>query len=291
METWVTVGAQIFNFLVLVVALHYLLYGPITRAMDEREERIARRMREAQEREEEAEEEARRHRKARREFEERHGELMDEARQEAQRRREELIEQTREEIEALQKQWSRALRDEREAFLRELRRRTSQQVCTVARRALRDLADVELQRQITDVFIQRLREVPDDERDQLRDALRTSERPPVIASAFQVPPQRRDELVAATRELLATEQQVDFRVSEDLLCGIELSAGGRKLSWSIDSYLDAVEESITEALERELAEEPREESTEAALSATDGRSPEREGKQSVQEDRRERAQG
>lgn len=290
MEPWVTVGAQIFNFLVLVVALHYLLYGPITRAMDEREQRIAQRRQEAEEREAEAEEEARRHQEARRELDERRDELMEEARQEAQQRREELVEQARQEVEALEERWNRSLRDEREAFLRELRRRTSHQVCALARRALQDLANIELQRQIVDVFIERLREVSDEERDQLRDALRSSDRPPVIASAFQVPPERRDELAAVGRELLATEQQVEFRVSEDLLCGMELAAGGRKLSWSIDSYLDAVEESINEALEREMAEQP-EEATEAAASPTEVGAPAGDGEQPAGEDQRERAQG
>jgi F-type H+-transporting ATPase subunit b len=37
---WVTVVAQIINFLILVYLLKRFLYGPIVQAMNEREERI-----------------------------------------------------------------------------------------------------------------------------------------------------------------------------------------------------------------------------------------------------------
>ena len=42
---WITVAAQIVNFLILVWLLQHFLYGPITRAMQRREQRIAERER------------------------------------------------------------------------------------------------------------------------------------------------------------------------------------------------------------------------------------------------------
>ena len=44
---WFTVVAQIVNFLTLVGLLKKFLYGPIIRAMDDRERRIASRLEEA----------------------------------------------------------------------------------------------------------------------------------------------------------------------------------------------------------------------------------------------------
>ena len=52
---WLTVGAQVLNFLVLVYLLKRFLYGPVVRAMARREEAIAERQREAQQRKEDAE--------------------------------------------------------------------------------------------------------------------------------------------------------------------------------------------------------------------------------------------
>ena len=61
---WVTVSAQVVNFLVLIGLLKRFLYGPIVDAMDRRERHIAERLDEAMAREREAEGEARRHRDA-----------------------------------------------------------------------------------------------------------------------------------------------------------------------------------------------------------------------------------
>ena len=53
---WFTVVAQIVNFLILVWLLKKFLYGPIIRAMDDRERRIASRLEEANARERQAQE-------------------------------------------------------------------------------------------------------------------------------------------------------------------------------------------------------------------------------------------
>ncbi len=45
---WFTVLAQIVNFLILVYLLKRFLYGPIIRAMQEREKKIARRLQDAE---------------------------------------------------------------------------------------------------------------------------------------------------------------------------------------------------------------------------------------------------
>ena len=55
---WLTVAAQIVNFLVLIWLLQRFLYRPITNAMARREARIEERLSDARTRRKEAEEEA-----------------------------------------------------------------------------------------------------------------------------------------------------------------------------------------------------------------------------------------
>jgi len=62
---WFTVVAQIVNFLILVGLLKKFLYGPIIRAMDDRERRIASRLEEANARERQAQEEVQSYRQKR----------------------------------------------------------------------------------------------------------------------------------------------------------------------------------------------------------------------------------
>ena len=60
---WFTVIAQIINFLVLVALLKRFLYGRIIKAMDQREEKIAFRLADAERKRNEAEQEAQAYRK------------------------------------------------------------------------------------------------------------------------------------------------------------------------------------------------------------------------------------
>lgn len=247
---WVTTVAQVINFLVLVALLRHFLYGPITRAMAEREERIAVRMHEAQEREREAQERAAEHQQARRELEERREEVLEGARRAAEEERQRLTDEARREVAALDRRWHEALRDEQRGFLDELRRRIGEELCGLARQALADLASADLQTQMVNVFVDRLAHLDDREREELRAGLRDADGPPRIATAFALPAQQREQVRQATHGLLGIDGELDFTRSDDLLCGIELSVGGRKLGWSIDSYLDRLAESLTEMLDR-----------------------------------------
>ena len=251
----ITVIAQIINFLILLFLLKRFLYGPIVKAMEERRALVAAQMHEAQEREEEAQQEARKHRDARRELAVQHDELMQQAHAEADDRRRQLIDQAREEVEGIERRWHENLRDERDAFIRRLREQMGREVCAVSRQALADLANRDLQAQIVTVFIARLGGLDEPRREELRAALTDAGRGPTITSAFELTAPQEKELATAAHGVLGGDHDVRFVRAEELLCGVELSVGGRKIAWSLDSYLDALEEAVIEALSRETTEE------------------------------------
>ena len=80
---WITVGAQILNFLVLVWLLNMVLYRPVTRAMEGRADAIRERFAEAERREAEAARAAELSQAERLALEERRSELLEEAHEEA----------------------------------------------------------------------------------------------------------------------------------------------------------------------------------------------------------------
>ena len=266
---WVTVVAQIVNFIVLLLLLKRFLYGPIVKAMEQRRQLVAQEMREAEAREAEAEEEARKHRDARRELEEQHDELMAQARAEADDRRRQLIDQAREEVEAIERRWHENLRDERDAFVRRLREEMGRKVCAVARQALRDLANRDLQAQVVAVFIERLNTLDEQRRRELREALAGAEHGATLTSAFPLSAGQEKQLATAALSVLGDEHDMRFRHDPELLCGVELSGGGRKVAWSLDSYLNALEEAIVEAIDRETEQE-RETGEDAAAAEREG---------------------
>ncbi len=261
---WITVIAQIVNFLILVWLLKRFLYGPIVKTMEERQERIAAEMEEARQREEEASEEAREHREKRRELEQRREELMQQASNAAEEHREELMSEAREEVEAVERRWHENLREERDAFIRELRRRMGSELCSVARHALAELANRDLQEQVVDVFIERLDGLSEDRRAELLDAFEDADQGAVVVtSAFPLSADHEKSVISSVHEILGESAEVSFREDEELLCGVSLNVGGVKVAWSLDSYLDSLEEAMTEELERETAEEREAEAEEA----------------------------
>lgn len=246
---WFTVAAQIVNFLILVALLRYFLYGRIKRAMHERQQRIAARLEEAEHRRQEADEQAASYGQKQQELEAQRAELMAQARAEADARRQELLEQARADLDRTRDRWQEALRREQAAFLRDLRQRTTQQVYATARRALTDLAGDELEHRILTVFLERLQTLDAPAWEALIAAPQDPEPSLLIRSAFDLPHEARQRLLALLREHLGEAVEVHFETSPDLLCGIEMQSNGQKIAWSLEHYLEGLEEHLSAALE------------------------------------------
>lgn len=244
---WFTVVAQALNFLILVLLLKRFLYGPIIRAMEEREARIAARLAEAGRMKEEAAQEAESYRQQNQELQETRAELLGQARTEAESRRQELLQKARAEIDEARARWQKALQQEQDVFLQELRRRTISQVHATARRALADLADTDLETHLAHVFIQRLQQTAED--GEVAAALRQAAQEIVVRSAFEISPELRQTILGVVQEQTQDDVEARFETAPDLICGIELAADGYKIAWSLADYLDSLEEELFKSLE------------------------------------------
>ena len=113
---WFTVLAQIINFLILIYLLKRFLYGPIIRAMEEREKKMAAAQDRAKNAKKEAERmssELEREKQALISSKEK---LLAEAKAEVDSWRETKLKASKEEIEALRKSWMDRLNDDRKTF-------------------------------------------------------------------------------------------------------------------------------------------------------------------------------
>lgn len=245
---WFTLVAQLVNFLILVLLLKKFLYDPIVRIMDERERKIAAALESARLKEAEAKHQARVCADERRQLEDQRGQMLSEARREAEAWRKELAAQARAEIEQSKARWSRSLQKEKESFLRELRRRTGEEVYAISRRVLEDLAGMELEERMIDAFIVRLGELDENERREIADAARRSPQGAIIYSTFAIDNETRARIDAVVRDTIAWDIAIGFKLSRELICGIELRAGGRKAAWSLEHYLASLDEELSLAL-------------------------------------------
>jgi len=243
--------AQIVNFLVLVALLRIFLYKKVIQAMDEREAKIAARLQSAEDKEKAAEREAQEYQKRKTELEEQRDQLLDQAREEAEQRRRELIENAKQEVEESREQWHRGLEQQRERFLATLRKRSGEQAHRIARQALQDLAEEDLDRRIGGIFLKRLKNLGERERAELKERLSDSGRAH-LASAFDLPDTLRDELKKELSGITGSEVELAHESSPDLIAGIELKVEDKKIGFSLDQYLDDLEQRLNRILDREL---------------------------------------
>ncbi len=240
---WITVSAQIVNFLILVWLLKRFLYQPVIRAMDRREQRIAGRLNEAQAREQQAAENARRYQEKRDELERAREQILATAGAEAEQQKKRMLEVARVETAETRANWQRQANQEKEEFLGNLRHRAAEAIQAISRKALSELADSDLDRQVVHRFIERLKSLDSDTRELLAD---TTE-PVRIASAFELDPTVRGRLTRAIHEHLADGVAVEYNQSPELLCGIELTRGGRRLSWNLADYMEGLAAAVEDA--------------------------------------------
>lgn len=251
MINWFTVTAQIVNFLVLVYLLKRFLYKPIIKAMDERERRIAGRLKEAEQREEAARKEQEQYEEKNREIDSQRETLLSQIKENVETQRKELVSKARHQVDGLRTNWYHALEREKEAFLQELRERTGKHICAIARRTLKDLGNVELEQHMVRLFIERLRGLDEAEQRALKDSVHKSKREVAVMSAFEIPEAMSREIAEVIGDYTADSERLQFETSPDVICGIELRAHGRKIAWSVRDYLEGLETTLTEVLKGE----------------------------------------
>ncbi len=245
---WPTVFFQIVNFGILIWLLKRFLYKPILRNMDKREQRIADRLEKAREREREASREQEAFRRKNQELEDKRRELIREAEEEAGNKRDKLVEQARKEADQMRQSWKEALAREKEAFLRDLSRRAGESVFQAMDKALADLSDTNLQKQLVGVFAEKLRSTDEATRGRMKEALSDGQ-PLTVRSAFALSGEGREKIVRASRDVLGAEPET-FETEPGMIAGVALEVGGREISWSVGDYLRQMHREFDNALEQ-----------------------------------------
>lgn len=245
---WFTVAAQALNFVVLVWLLRRFLYGPIIRAMAERQRGIDEQIEEADRLRAEAAAEGERLRAETARFEADREERRHALREELDEARGAALAAARAEADGLRERWRAAVLRERDGFLQELRQQAGGQIIEVSRSALRDLADEHLEERVIDRFLARLDELDEGQRRTLEGAADDEDGPLEVRTAFGVPAALEDRIADTVRQHLEPGHRVVFTVDSSLLCGIELRVGGYALAWSLDDHLDELEAVLGEAL-------------------------------------------
>jgi len=264
---WFTVGAQIVNFLILVWLLKHFLYKPILDAIDAREKRIAAELADADKKKAEAEKERTDFEDKNKAFDQQRSALLGKAADEAKTERERLIDQAKKDADSLRANQADALSGDQIRLASEITLLAEKEVFAIARKTLADLATVSLEERIGEVFTRRLRELDPKAKELLGDALKNSSLPAQVRSAFDMPPDQRAAIQNALNETFSTVVRIKFEDSQDAVCGIELTANGQKVAWSISSYLAGLSKKVSDLVDAQslaaIKSTPKPETTKA----------------------------
>ncbi|MFD1008440.1 F0F1 ATP synthase subunit B family protein [Oceanisphaera ostreae] len=236
---WITVLAQMANFLLLVWLLKRFLYRPILDGIDAREDEIAKRMAEAGIAEQQAKAEAAQYKMQQTQLHEHKELLVTDALNNTKAQRDALLSEARAKLEQEQQDWQRFLSAERAKFSQQLQRNGEQALLTLTRKALHDLADESLEAAIVRHVGKRLVPLASD----------------LIEAAGDT-----DQAIACTREPLSLNDQaqlrsdlqpllpqlsLSFMTDAEQAAGLILRVGGAQVAWTLDSYTDELENQLS----------------------------------------------
>jgi F-type H+-transporting ATPase subunit b len=254
---WFTVLAQALNFLVLVWLMKHFLYKPILNAIGAREKKIAAELADAETKRTEAKKESDEFQKKNAQFDQQRAALLSKATDDANAERARLLEEGRKAADAASAKREESLRNDAKTLNEALMRRTQDEVFAIARKALADLATTGLEERIGEVFTRRLHEMDAKTKETLGVALKKGTEPAVVRSAFDLPPGERAKIQNALNETFSSDVRLRFETAPQVVSGIELTANGQKLGWSIADYLVSLQKGVSDLLKKQDKPAPK----------------------------------
>ena len=241
---WFTVGAQALNFVVLVWLMKHFLYQPVLDAIAAREKRIADQIADAVAREKQAATEQKTFEDKNTAFDQQRASLLEKATADARAEAQRLADDAQKAALALAAKHEHALARQAAHLQQTIASRAAHEVFAVARKTLTDLANVDLESRMVEVFTQHLSELQGPALAQLGVALSKNSDPAVVRSHYELPSSQQTAIRKAVKKTFSEDIPLRFETAGDAVCGIELSAGGQKLAWTIDEYLRDLEHAV-----------------------------------------------
>ena len=253
---WFTVGAQTLNFLILVWLMKRYLYKPVIDAIDAREKRIASALADAAQKQAKADLQRDEFNTKNAAFDQQRAALERKTLAEVDAERQRLLTAARAAADALQVKRNEALDSELKTLQQDIAQRNQDEVFSITRKMLTELADTTLEQRMVEVFVGRLRAVEGDTKANLTQALQGSPATVQVRSAFDLLPTQQAAIAQALDETLATTTHIRFETTPTLISGIELNANGWKIAWNLADSLSSLAQNTGALMQQEQPPEP-----------------------------------
>lgn len=232
---WITVAAQIANFLVLVWLLKRFLYRPILEGIDAREVEITERMQEAGQAKVLAEEQERTYHNKVQALNLAQAQMTETIRKSAQEQSDVLLSETQQRMQREHAAWKANLDGETHKYTAKMQRTGAGALLSLTRKALKDLGDETLEARMAHHLIQQLAPMTPELKDAAGQATKA-----VIASQSPLPEVVQEDLIAGLQTVFP-DIPVAFETDSAEALGLVLRIGGAQVAWTVDSYIDGLE--------------------------------------------------
>lgn len=247
---WFTFAAQILNFFVLIWLMKRFLYGPITDAMEQRESRIAARLSDAANAEKRAIAKERQYTADLENLENSREDLQAQAAREIGVWRSDRLSTVQKEVESDRQKWQQSLGREKQSLLREIQLHVATHATDLSRHLLLDMADTRLQTLMVDRFVTKFAESEPDSRKLPIDSGATNR--VLVNSSHELSEPEQSRIRDAVTGRTSSDADLQFRVTPELICGLELRTDGSKLAWSFRDSLAELEADLIDSFHDRL---------------------------------------
>lgn len=243
--SWFEIIAQIINFFILLFILQKLFYKPVTKAMEDRQERITEAENLADEKMIEAEKLISNYDQKIADIDSEKREILDKAKENAEKNKEDLLVKYKQEAEQKRKSYIDEIEEEKKVFIENLRITLGKNAVKIASKILDTISSRELEDEVFKSFIGTLESIENDIPN--KNALQ-NEKHLDIYSAQELTKDKKEDLNLILKKYFPNVENISYEINNELIIGYELSLETYTVHNSIKSYLDEIESSILDDL-------------------------------------------
>lgn len=238
--------ASIINFFILLFLLQKLFYKPVTKAMADRQDRIAKAEIEADIKTKEAKKLIEDYDEKIANIEVEKKSILDKSRQEALENKDYLLEKYKKEADIKRQIFLNEVEDEKESFIKSLRYELGENAVKIASQILNTISTKDLEEEVFKSFLDELETIK--EKIPVKDILDEKNHVTLFSSS-ELPRRNKDKIKLALQESIPQINHISYEIDKDLIIGYKLNLETYTVHNNIKNYLDQVEDNINNILE------------------------------------------
>ncbi len=253
---WFTVISQALNFLLLVWLMKRFLYRPILSAIETREKKIADEITQTKKEQEKTNALKIEFQKKSSDIDNAREVLMKKGQDEANQEKKKMLEQIKQEAEESRKKWHESLTAEQKTTTEKIQTFVREETLSIAGKALKDLANVQIEDSMMNIFLERLQDLSPDDLTAFELALKDRRIQPIVQSAFGLTHDQQKMLQKSFQKTFHSDITLHFETSPALVSGIRLTINGKRIEWTIANYVDSLGKKLIDLVKLPEASPP-----------------------------------